>query len=72
MLDGSQMLGDLKANVRALSSVFQPDLNTKFSAAILVEKGLNLRTLALDICFHLVSNPYAKVPMGENFQHLFS
>lgn len=71
MIDGNSMLGDLTENIRALSTAFQPETNTRFSAAVLVEYYPRLDSPELNFDFHVVSNPFAEFPVGREFERLF-
>ncbi len=71
MIDGNSMLGDLTENIRALSTAFQPETNTRFSAAVLVKYYPRLDSPELNFDFHGVSNPFAKCPVSREFEHLF-
>jgi len=73
MIDGNSMLGDLTKNIRTLSTAFQPNINTRFSAAALVtcHQRLGLDTSDLNLKFNLVSNPFAKFPISKEFELLF-
>ncbi len=72
VIDGNRMLGDLTENIRALSSSFQPNTNTRFSAALLVKYHRRLDDQQLNLDFHLISNPFAKFPISKEFERLFS
>jgi len=76
VIDGNMLLGEVTENIRSLSTAFQPELNTRFSAAIIVEyyprwdsPDLNYNR---DYNFQFVSNPFAKFPVSKEFSHLFS
>jgi len=71
LIDGNRMLGNLTENIRALSTAFQPEINTRFSAAVLVTYYPRLDTSDLNLKFDLVSNPFAKFPISRQFQLLF-
>lgn len=71
VIDGNNMLGDLSENISALELAFQPTTNTRFSAAILVTYYPRLDTSYLDFNFYLVTNPFAKFPISEEFKRLF-
>jgi len=71
MIDVNRMLGNLTENIRALESAFQPTTNTRFSAAALVTYHPRLGTSDLDLNFYLVTNPFAKFPISEEFKRLF-
>ncbi len=71
MIDGNSMLGDLTENIRALSTAFQPEINTRFSAAALVTYHPCLDTSDLNLRFNLVTNPFAKFPVSKEFKRLF-
>lgn len=72
VIDGNNMLGDLSENIRALELAFQPTTNTRFSAAILVTYYLRFETSCLDFNFYLVTNPFAKFTISEEFKRLFN
>jgi hypothetical protein len=72
MIDGNNMLGDLTGNIRALSSAFQPETNTRFSAAVIVTHYPHLDTSEIDFNFYLVANPFARFPISREFERLFS
>ena len=71
IIDGNSMLGVLADNLRALSSAFQPTVNTRFSSAVIVEHNTSLRTVETNFKFHVVNNPFAKFPINEDFFRLF-
>jgi hypothetical protein len=71
MIDGNLMLGSLTDNIRALSSAFQPTVNTRFSSAVIVEHNPRIGTAETDFNFHVVNNPFAKFPVNEEFTRLF-
>jgi len=72
MIDGNSMLGSLTENIRALSSAFQPKTNTRFSAAALVTYHPRLGSSNINFKFYFIPNPFARFPMSEEFQRLFS
>jgi hypothetical protein len=74
MIDGNLMLGNLSENVRALSTAFQPSMNTRFSAAVIVNyySDITSRKLIQNPNFNYVSNPYAKFPLKLNFKTIFT
>ena len=71
VIDGSFLLGDLTENVRVLSNAFQPKINTRFSAAIIVTHYSELGKSSPSLDFKYVSNPYAKFPVKKDFDTLF-
>jgi len=71
LIDGNSMLGSTVENVRALSSTFQPQSNTRFSAAIIVLYHPRFDKLGLDIEYHFVSNPFAQFPVNTEFARIF-
>lgn len=72
MIDGNLMLGSLNDNIRAVSSAFQPETNTRFSGATLVTYHTSLGSLELDFKFYFVPNPFAKFLVSKAFTRLFS
>ncbi|GAI87726.1 unnamed protein product, partial [marine sediment metagenome] len=72
MIDGNLILGSQDANTRALASAFQPQVNTRFSAAVLVNYHSNFDNLNLIYDFKVVPNPFAKFPISKEFERLFS
>ena len=72
MVDGNSMLGSLNDNIRAVSSAFQPETNTRFSGATLVTYYESLGSVELDFKFYFVPNPFAKFPVSKAFTSLFS
>ena len=72
MINVNPMLGSLKDNIRAVSSAFQPEMNTRFSGATLVTYYPSLGSLELDFKFYSVPNPFAKFPVSTAFTRLFS
>ncbi len=72
LIDANAMLGNLKENLKAVSTAFQPELNTRFSAAVLVSSFFSMKKPALDFTFNLVSNPYARVPVHQDFQRVLA
>ena len=72
MIDGNIILGSQDANNRALASAFQPQVNTRFSAAILVDYHPTFENLELVYEFKVVPNPFAKFSMSKEFEKLFS
>jgi len=71
VIDGNRMLGDLTENLRALSTAFQPETNTRFSAAVLASYFSRIGSPELDFNFSVVSNPFAKFPISRQFEYLF-
>lgn len=71
IVESSTMLGELAENIRALSSAFQPETNTRFSATALVESNPVLGSTRTEFMFHFVSNPFAKYPVSKEFEFLF-
>lgn len=71
VIDGSTMLGELVENVRALSTAFQPEYNTRFSGAAIVEISPVIGSTRTDFTFHFVTNPFAKFPISKEFELLF-
>ncbi len=71
-INGNLMLGSLTENIRAVSSAFQPQMNTRFSAAILATFYQPLARPGIDYKFYFVSNPFAKFPVTCRFGSLFS
>lgn len=72
MIDGNLMLGSQTANIRALTSAFQPQVNTRFSAAIIVDYHPTYENLELVYDFKVVPNPFARFPISKEFEKLFS
>ncbi|MFC1932273.1 hypothetical protein ACFLXU_01415 [Chloroflexota bacterium] len=71
MIDGGIILGSQDANNRALASAFQPQVNTRFSAATLVDYHPTFESLGLVYDFKVVPNPFAKFPISKEFEKLF-
>ena len=71
VIDSTLMLGELKENIRALSTAFQPQTNTRFSAAILVKYDTRIDRPDPEFNFYFVSNPFAKFPISGQFERLF-
>lgn len=71
IIDANTMLGSLAENIRALSSAFQPNTNTRFSAAVLAESNPVLGSPRTDFVFNFVSNPFAEYPVSKKFELLF-
>lgn len=72
VIDGNIILGSRDANNRALASAFQPQVNTRFSAAILADYHPTFDSLKLVYDFKVIPNPFAKFPISKEFEHLFS
>ncbi len=72
MIDGNIILGSQDANTRTLASAFQPQANTRFSAAILVDYHPTFDSLDLVYDFKIVPNPFARFPISKEFEKLFS
>ncbi len=72
MIDGNTILGSQEANTRALASAFQPQVNTRFGAAILVDYHPTFDSLELVYDFRVVPNPFARFPISKEFEGLFS
>ena len=72
MIDGNAILGSQDANTRALASAFQPQVNTRFGAAILVDYHPTFESLELVYDFKVVPNPFARFPISKEFEKLFS
>ncbi|MBT9132501.1 MAG: hypothetical protein DDT32_01226 [Syntrophomonadaceae bacterium] len=71
MIDGNSMLGGVADNIKTLSSVFQPQMNTRFSAVAIVTYHSHFNSPDLDVKFYLISNPFAKLSMSKEFERLF-
>jgi hypothetical protein len=65
------MLGSLLENVRVLSSAFQPETNTRFSAVIVAQVHQRLDNPELEYKYHFIPNPFARYPVGMQFERLF-
>ena len=72
MIDGNIILGSQDANTRALASAFQPQVNTRFGAVILVDYHPTFDSLELIYDFKVVPNPFARFPISKEFEKLFS
>jgi len=71
VIDNAMILGSMSDNVRALSTAFQPQLNTRFSAAVLVDCRPKLDSPNVNVDFYFISNPFAKFPVSNKFGYLF-
>jgi hypothetical protein len=71
VIDGSLMLGELTEKARSLSTAFQPKINTRFSAAMIVNHYSKLSKAGNSLEFSYVSNPFAKFPLTSDFEFLF-
>lgn len=71
VINANEMLGSLVENIRALSSAFQPNINTRFSSAVLVESNPVIGSPRTDFVFNFVSNPFAEYPVSKQFELLF-
>lgn len=71
VIDGNKMLGNLTENIRAISSSFQPNINTRFSGALLVKYERQVDNQNLNFSFNFISNPFARFPISKKFENLF-
>lgn len=63
------MVGDTSNNLSAISHVFQPELNTRFSGVLLVEYySVGSKT---NLKFIFIRNPFSKNPISKEFESLF-
>lgn len=69
VIDANSLLGGLSENVRTLTNAFKPNINTRFSAILLVAYGTTVNQNY--ISFNLVTNPFACHPLPRNIQALF-
>ena len=71
VIDGNNMMGSLEENLRALSTAFQPNINTRFSAVLIITYHLDIIKQNFEIKSNIIPNPYAKYPITEKFKSLF-
>lgn len=62
------MLGNTKRNIRNVESLFQPDLNTRYSSVVLASSS----AVVGDGNWSIVSNPFAKFPLTSEMELLFN
>jgi hypothetical protein len=67
IVNNGRMLGNNKDNIQAIESLFQPSINTRYSAVVL----LSTHDLRERNDFTKIINPYAITPIPKDISALF-
>lgn len=70
-IDANNILGRLNENLKAISNLFQPEINTRFSGVLLVKSDVDLDLKKISISYEFIPNPYTKYPISQLVRTLF-
>ena len=68
VIDGSAFLGVMENNMRAIQEAFKPNMNTRMSGVLVVNREYFDKTRSYK--FDYVSNPFSKYPLPERMVNL--